>query len=158
MNLLFINKIKGDKMGHKYFNTIICFVLTLVLSSSISFSQSNNNPNTKNKNHIKVNKSTIDYSKIMWKNHKFKMARYKMKIKNKIMVESSIVHKGNTDLKYIDKNKDGFVYQDENDWNVISDKPSVCPLCGMKLEKHSIELASRYLKEYRLLEYRFKLK
>lgn len=155
---IFINKIKGDKMGTKNFNIIICFVLILVLSSSISFSQSKDNPNTKKKDHIKVNKTKIDYSLMMWKNHKVRMTRYKMKMKNKIMIEPSIVRKGKIDLKYIDKNKDGFVYQDENDWNVISDKPSSCPLCGMKLKKHSIELASKYLKKYRLLEYRFNLK
>ena len=55
--------------------------------------------------------------------------------------KNSIVRKGVIDLKEIDKNKDGKVFQDMMDYNVISDKPGKCPLCGMKLKEVSIKKA-----------------
>ena len=67
--------------------------------------------------------------------------------------KSSIVREGEIDLAAIDVNKDGKVYQDMMDWNVISDKPGECPLCGMKLKGVSIESAKE-----NLLKHNFKLK
>jgi membrane fusion protein, copper/silver efflux system len=49
------------------------------------------------------------------------------------------------DSKAIDKNKDGKVYQDMMDYNVISDKPGKCPLCGMTLKEVSIKKAEKTL-------------
>ena len=60
---------------------------------------------------------------------------------------SSIVHEGVIDVESIDKNKDGKVYQDMMDWNVISDEPGECPLCGMTLKEVSIDEAKKNLKE-----------
>ncbi len=57
------------------------------------------------------------------------------------------VRKGIIDLKAIDKNKDGKVFQDMMDYNVISDKPGVCPLCGMKLKEVTISQAKDYLEK-----------
>jgi len=54
---------------------------------------------------------------------------------------STIVREGMIDLMMIDENKDGMVYQDPMDWNVISDKPGKCPLCKMTLKEVSIEQA-----------------
>lgn len=62
--------------------------------------------------------------------------------------ESSIVRKGIIDLKIIDKNKDGKVFQDQMDWNVISDKPGKCPSCKMTLKEVSIEEAKKNLTEH----------
>jgi uncharacterized protein with PIN domain len=59
--------------------------------------------------------------------------------------DSSIVRMGVIDLKTIDKNKDGKVYQDMMDYNVISDKAGKCPLCGMKLKEVSLEKAKENL-------------
>lgn len=53
--------------------------------------------------------------------------------------ESSIIRKGVIDLKAIDENKDGKLYQDLMDWNVISDKPGKCPICGMTLKEFTLE-------------------
>ncbi len=63
------------------------------------------------------------------------------------MKKSHIIHKGTINVEKIDKNKDGKVYQDMMDWNVISDKPGDCPLCGMKLKEVSIEQAKKNLKK-----------
>jgi len=58
---------------------------------------------------------------------------------------STIVHEGMIDLMMIDENKDGMVYQDPMDWNVISDEPGNCPLCKMTLTEVSIEQAKENL-------------
>ena len=58
---------------------------------------------------------------------------------------STIVREGMIDLMMIDENKDGMVYQDPMDWNVISDKPGKCPLCKMTLKEVSIEQAKENL-------------
>ena len=51
------------------------------------------------------------------------------------------------DVKAVDSNNDGYVYQDPMDWNVISDEEGKCPLCGMKLEKVTVEEAIKNLKD-----------
>jgi len=55
--------------------------------------------------------------------------------------KGSIVREGVIDLKAIDKNNDGKVFQDMMDYNVISDKAGKCPLCGMKLKEVSLDKA-----------------
>ena len=57
----------------------------------------------------------------------------------------SIVHTGIIDLQAIDANKDGKVFQDQMDWNVISDKAGKCPLCGMKLKEVTLKEAKANL-------------
>jgi hypothetical protein len=64
-----------------------------------------------------------------------------------------LVRKGEIDLKVIDKNKDGKVYQDMMDWNVISDKPGKCPLCGMTLKEVTLNEAKE-----NLIKHGFKVK
>ena len=59
--------------------------------------------------------------------------------------DSSIIRTGEIDLQSLDTNKDGMVYQDPMDWNVISDKPGKCPLCKMTLEEVSIKDAKENL-------------
>ncbi|HKI77425.1 MAG TPA: efflux RND transporter periplasmic adaptor subunit [Ignavibacteriaceae bacterium] len=59
--------------------------------------------------------------------------------------EENIVRENPVDVNSIDKNKDGKVYQDMMDYNVISDKPGECPLCGMKLAEVTIAQAKDYL-------------
>ncbi|PKL84902.1 MAG: hypothetical protein CVV22_10590 [Ignavibacteriae bacterium HGW-Ignavibacteriae-1] len=61
--------------------------------------------------------------------------------------DNTIIRKGIIDVYEIDVDKDGFVYQDPMDWNVISDKPGKCPLCGMKLKKVKIKEAIGNLKD-----------
>ncbi|MCU7494413.1 MAG: hypothetical protein HF314_15965 [Ignavibacteria bacterium] len=61
--------------------------------------------------------------------------------------EQPKAYKGVIDLKAVDKNKDGKVYQDQMDWNVLSDKPGTCPLCKMTLEEVSLKQAKDNLKK-----------
>jgi multidrug efflux pump subunit AcrA (membrane-fusion protein) len=59
----------------------------------------------------------------------------------------SIVREGIIDLEAIDKNKDGKVFQDPMDWNVISDEDGRCPVCNMFLKEVTIEEAKKNLKD-----------
>jgi len=49
------------------------------------------------------------------------------------------------DVKALDTDQDGFVYQDQMCWNVIADEEGKCPKCGMILKKVSVEEATRNL-------------
>ncbi len=51
------------------------------------------------------------------------------------------------DVKALDLNRDGYVYQDPMDWNVIADKEGKCPECGMLLAKVTIDEAVKNLKD-----------
>ncbi len=68
-----------------------------------------------------------------------------MKIKEENDNSSSIVHAGVIDVNSIDKNKDEKVFQDMMDWNVISDEPGKCPLCGMTLKEVTLDEAKANL-------------
>ena len=67
--------------------------------------------------------------------------------------KSSLVREGEIDLQEIDKNKDDKVFQDSMDWNVISDEPGECPICGMKLKEVTLEKAKE-----NLIKHNFKVK
>jgi len=58
---------------------------------------------------------------------------------------STLIRVGIVNVESIDKNKDGKVFQDPMDWNVISDKPGICPLCNMKLKEVTIKIAKENL-------------
>lgn len=60
-------------------------------------------------------------------------------------IDESIVRTGEIDLQMLDMNKDGKVYQDPMDWNVISDEAGKCPLCKMELKEVSLEKARENL-------------
>ena len=51
------------------------------------------------------------------------------------------------DVKALDLNQDGYVYQDPMDWNVIADEEGKCPKCGMFLVKVTIDEAIKNLKD-----------
>ena len=83
-------------------------------------------------------------------NHKNNMKDMTIKkpVKEEKPITSPLIRKEPIDVKAIDKNKDGKVYQDIMDWNVISDKPGECPICGMTLREFSVEKAEQNLKEH----------
>lgn len=67
------------------------------------------------------------------------------KKKDSVKAENIVREEEPIDLKAIDKNKDGKVFQDQMDWNVISDKPGKCPLCKMTLKEVTLEEAKKNL-------------
>ncbi|HMU43362.1 MAG TPA: heavy metal-binding domain-containing protein, partial [Ignavibacteriaceae bacterium] len=82
-----------------------------------------------------------------------KSGHQNMDLENHQQGEQSIVREGEIDLTAIDLNKDGKVYQDVMDWNVISDEAGECPLCGMKLKEVTVEKAKE-----NLIKHNFKVK
>ncbi len=51
------------------------------------------------------------------------------------------------EVEFLDINKDGKIFQDQMDWNIISDEAGECPLCGMKLKEVSLNEAKSKLIE-----------
>lgn len=64
--------------------------------------------------------------------------------------ETGIIRMEPIDVQSIDKNKDGKVFQDMMDWNVISDNPGTCPLCGMTLKEFTVKQAIENLQKHGL--------
>jgi len=61
---------------------------------------------------------------------------------------STLIREGIIDLNAIDQNKDGKVFQDVMDWNVISDVSGTCPICGMELREMTLAEAKNNLLEH----------
>jgi hypothetical protein len=61
------------------------------------------------------------------------------------MLGEEVVRKGEVNVEGIDENKDGMVYQDMMDWNVISDAQGKCPLCKMTLKEVTVKEAKENL-------------
>ena len=57
------------------------------------------------------------------------------------------IRKQPVDVKALDLNGDGYVYQDPMDWDVISDEEGKCPKCGMLLVKVTIADAIQNLED-----------
>lgn len=74
----------------------------------------------------------------------------KMEMKQDSKKAENIVREGIIDLKAIDKNKDGKVFQDQMDWNVIADEAGKCPLCKMTLKEVTLEVAKKNLLKHGL--------
>jgi hypothetical protein len=51
------------------------------------------------------------------------------------------------EVKSIDVDGDGYVYQDHMNWNVIADEEGKCPECGMFLKKVSVGEAEKNLRD-----------
>lgn len=64
---------------------------------------------------------------------------------NTALSANTMVREGEIDLKAIDKNNDGKVFECQMDYNVISDTKGTCPKCGMNLDEISLDEAKRNL-------------
>ncbi len=119
-------------MNTSLIKSLAAVILLLFISASVSFAGTVKRDSTMQKNHKHMDKMKM-------KNDSG-MTMDTAKIKN-----DSTIREGVIDLKSIDKNKDGKVYQDMMDYNVISDKPGTCPLCGMTLKEVSLKKAKELL-------------
>lgn len=136
------------------------FVITIFVSFlSISFAQDKTETKKKDE-HMQMQMKHMQSDSTMHHDMKTDSQMHMdMKDHNKTMTDSSktmkesIVREGEIDLKAIDENGDGKVFQDVMDFNVISDSPGKCPLCGMTLKEVSIEKAKETL-----LKHGFKVK
>lgn len=138
-------------------NLIALVMMVMLLSLTINAQEKTD---TTKMGH-KMNHSMMDstkHSKMM--NHSMmdttkhsKMNHMMMDSTKMINNKSSVVREEPIDLKAIDANGDGKVFQDQMDWNVISDEAGECPLCGMKLKEVSLNEAKT-----KLIEKGFKVK
>ncbi|MEW6005549.1 MAG: heavy metal-binding domain-containing protein [Stygiobacter sp.] len=128
------------------------FLVAMFLLSSYTFAQGKTD-STKTKHKMMHHQhDMMKDSSMQHKMHNMKMMKdstHQMMMENKkeMMGEkkSPLIREGEIDLESIDENKDGKVYQDVMDWNVISDKPGKCPLCNMKLKEVSLDKAKENL-------------
>lgn len=137
-------------------------LVTLLLFISVSLSAQMHSDTTKSMHkmmhsdstkHMMHNMGKTDSSRHMQHNmdnmHKMDSSKMNHMNHDKMgMKKSPLVREGVIDLKAIDKNKDGKVFQDFMDWNVISDKAGNCPVCGMKLREVSLEKAAANLEKH----------
>lgn len=133
--------------------SVLVFVFAVILSVSFTIAQEKpDSTKQKKHDHSKCDHKKSECCKEEGKTHKHSklpkmMNEHKGHDHSKMMQDKKedIVRKGAIDLKAIDKNKDGKVYQDQMCWNVISDKPGRCPLCEMKLKEVTLDEAERNL-------------
>ena len=136
-------------MLNKTSKFVAIFSMAILIAAGLSCAQEENS-NEQNHSDIKdhnMNHETMMDSSNMKNVHQHS-DRYKMMSSdNNKMAEdiASIIREGIIDLAAIDENDDGKVYQDMMDWNVISDEPGECPLCGMKLKVVPLEEAKENL-------------
>ncbi len=131
--------------------------LPLVLFSFIALTQSHANPvsqsdSTNAKKHSEM-KMDMKGMKMDMKGTDIKMDSSKKAEKMEENHSSPVLYKGVIDVKSIDDNKDGKVYQCPMDFNVLSDKPGIDPKCGMKLKEVSLQQAKE-----NLIKHGFKVK
>ena len=118
--------------------TYLSFLLTVFLLITVSsFAQDSSKTKMEHKHKMGMGKDMHHEMKMEGEMNSHKG----MEMGSSKSKEQSIVREGVTDLKAIDKNKDGRVYQDVMDWNVISDEPGKCPICEMTLKEVTINEA-----------------
>ncbi len=83
---------------------------------------------------------SLGQNKQIDKTHKVKMENI-----SRTSTNEPQFYKGIINLKAIDQNKDGKVFQCPMDFNVLSDKPGIDPKCGMKLKEVTIKEAKENL-------------
>jgi len=103
--------------------------------------------NNEHHQHKMMDNTKSDHKHMDMKDHK------NMKMDSSETQKESWVREGEIDLKAIDKNKDGKVFQDQMDCNVIADEAGECPLCGMNLKEVTIVKAKE-----NLVKHNFKVK
>ncbi len=133
LNKHLTNIIMEKKMLVKLFKSLISIFALSLLLTGMSFSQEKNDTQSSHKMEMH-SKMKTDYDQI-----------------NKS--DTPVAYKDTIDLKAIDINKDGMVYEDMMDYNVLSDAPGTCPLCGMTLKGVTLEKA-----KYNLVKNGFKVK
>ena len=97
---------------------------------------------------MKMDDSKESHKQMEHKKSDNNMHGMKHYMKSDSMDHNSMVREGEIDLKAIDENSDGKVYQDQMCWNVLSDSEGECPLCGMTLKEVSLDKAKENLKKH----------
>ena len=128
--------------------TYLSFLLAVFFLITVSsFAQDSSKTKMEHKHKMEMGKDMKHKMEMM------KDSTQKMKMDSSKIKEESIIRTGEIDLVAIDKNKDGKVFQDTMDWNVISDESGECPVCGMELKEVGLEKAKE-----NLIKHNFKVK
>ena len=119
--------------------TFVIFSIILICAATFSLAQES----AKNKSAASKQNSEMKADSNMHMNMKETGTKMDMKDETSLSTKNKVI-----DLKSIDKNKDGFLYECIMDYDVLSDKPGKDPKCGMKLEKVTISQAKKNLIEH----------
>lgn len=122
-----------------------------VLTLAASFTLAQDSTKSKSSNHKHNMEMKMDKNmKMDMKGMNMDTSKKSEKGKGKMEENHStpVAYKGVIDVKSIDGNKDGKVYQCPMDFNVLSDKPGKDPKCGMKLKEVSLEQAKKNLTKH----------
>lgn len=123
---------------------LVLAIASLFLAASLTFAQdSTKSKNNEHEKEMPAHSGKMD--KKGGEEHGMMKNMKGMKHEKSAVLDSSVIRKGEIDLKAIDENKDGKVYQCQMDFNVLSDKPGKDPNCEMKLEEVSLEKAKKNL-------------
>ncbi len=139
-----LNEMKSRFSGKTNLIKIV-FLSLVVLAFSTSLSLAQDSMQTKTKKHKSEMKMDMKGMKEMKMDSSMKMGKDENMKSNH---SSPIAYKGVIDLKSIDDNRDGKVYQCPMDFNVLSDKPGIDPKCGMKLKEVSLDKAKKNLTKH----------
>ena len=136
-----LNEVKSRFMGKSIIKISALSAVILLTAASLSYAQDAAKGKT-TQHEMKMDKSMkMDTSMKMGKKGNIKEM---MKGNH----SSPIAYKGVINLKSIDDNKDGKIYQCPMDFNVLSDKPGVDPKCGMKLKEVTLTQAKNNLTKH----------
>ena len=139
-----LNEVKSRFMGKSIIKISALSAVILLTAASLSLAQDSSKLN----NQMKMDNMNMDM-KGMKMDSNAKMKGMDIKTGH----SSPKAYEGVIDVKSIDDNKDGKIYQCPMDFNVLSDKPGVDPKCGMNLKKVSLEQAKK-----NLIKHGFKVK
>ncbi len=121
----------------------------LFIAASLSFAQDSTKKADHQMNHMKMDMNGMKMDHNMNMDSSKKTEGMDMKKEH----SSPVAYEGVIDLKSIDDNKDGKIYQCPMDFNVLSDKPGTDPKCGMKLKEVTLAQAKK-----NLIKHGFKVK
>jgi len=139
-------------MFNKTSKLVLAIFVTMLIATGIAFAQDHDSKDHKHSEDKKdMSSSTeMDSTKMDMSKDHMNMDHDKMinhDSEGMMKENNSIVREGVIDLKAIDENGDGKVYQDQMCWNVVSDESGECPQCGMKLKEITLDKAKANLEK-----------
>lgn len=141
-----LNKVKSRFSGKSIIKILFLPIVIFFAAASLSLAQDSAKSSSKKlESEMKIDMKGMHMDKNMKMDSSNKTSRGD---KMKATHSSPMAYKGVIDVKSIDDNKDGKVYQCPMDFNVLSDKPGVDPKCGMKLKEVSLEQAKMNLTKH----------
>lgn len=70
------------------------------------------------------------------------------KVENEYGIDSPLIRTGIIDVKSLDSNGDGKLFECPMDWNIIGDEYQRCPSCEMKMKEYTLDEIKKNLNEH----------